>query len=125
MRAMMLALGLCGLSVSAVAADWKPVAVSSTGDTISIDAESLFGPPDNPAAWVRFDFPKADRRGAVRAEAQIEADCTLGLLRAIDGGEYRPNGTATVRSTMHPGNWEDVTARPSGKAILDALCWTG
>jgi hypothetical protein len=125
MRSAMLALGLWSFAGGAMAADWRPLTTSTLGDRISIDAQSIYGPPDQPQAQVRFDFAKPDRRGAVRAQALLKADCRLGQIRALDGGEFRANGTATVRAVNRPGNWAEVAGRPSGKAILDALCWTG
>lgn len=122
MRAMLLALALSGAALSAAAADWRPVATLKTGDQVLLDQASIYGPPQRPEGWVRFQFAKPDRRGAVRAEARLEADCQLGQLRAWDGGEYRPDGVATVRAVNRPGNWESVAGRPGGEAILNALC---
>jgi len=125
MRATMLALCAWALAGGVLAADWRPVVTSTLGDRVSIDAQSIYGPPAQPQAMVRFDFARPDRRGAVRAEALLEADCRIGQLRALDGGEFRANGTATVRAVNRPGNWEDVAGRPTGRAILDALCAAG
>ena len=120
--AVVLAVISCLVATPALARPWVRLTSSTRGTVIWIDLGSLNGDQAIRSAWVRYNYPRAERDGVLIALELTSFQCQDRMSGTTSTVTYGAGDRVIASRTYSFPNWSPATPDSIGEAQLNFVC---